>query len=330
MVNTSSLRNDELNVGDITRGQSVRSLLILGVGAWLLATLVMVACSWGEFFKVFDVLGRLWPLNFLFGGVVLVLVVAGLGLAKKIDAWTAFAVLGAYFVPVGILLFGERSIVGIWDNPQSRTAFADGLVPLAVYIVSLVAAGVIGRKQTSDFLLAFAVPPTVLALVATLLSAVIVFGSDAFVYRDAFGIKVNSVRLENGELKVDAILQLRKDGEFGYEAIYYNFENPGFEGSQGKLEWKDGQPTAAGDHPFTLVWTGVNPQARMGGMEFPESGPNLIIRKKGENAVFLKSFQLDVPVSRTGDRNRGSKPAEAPPLPQETETSETVEVVTPQ
>jgi len=52
-------------------------------GGWLLATLAMVACSWGEFLRVFDILGRLWPLNFLFGGVVLVLVTAGLGLAKK-------------------------------------------------------------------------------------------------------------------------------------------------------------------------------------------------------------------------------------------------------
>lgn len=327
MANTSSLQKEESTPGEVTRGPSVRSLLVVGVGAWLLATLVMVACTWGEFFKVFDILGRLWPLNFLFGGVVLILVTAGLGLAKKIDAWTAFAVLGAYFVPVGILLFGERSIVGIWDHPQSRTAFADGLVPLAVYIVSLLAATVIGRKQTSDFLLAFAVPPTVLALVATVLSAVLVFGSDSFVYRDAFGIKVNSVELENGELKVEAVIQLRKDGEFGYEAIYYNFENPGFEGSQGKLQWKDGQPTTAGDHPFTLVWSGVNPQARMGGMEFPESGPNLIIRKNGENAVFLKSFQLDVPVSRAGIRSGGGKPAAAPVLPEE--TSEAVEVVTP-
>jgi len=121
-----------------------------------------------------------------------------IGLGEKIDAWTAFAVLGAYFVPVGILLFGERSIVGIWD------------------------------------------------------------------------------------------------------------------------------------HPFTLVWSGVNPQARMGGRDFPESGPNLIIRKKGENAVFLKSFQLDVPISRAGGRTESMAPAEDPMVPQETETSETVEVVAPQ
>jgi hypothetical protein len=280
-------------------GRKIRLLLGLGVGGWLLATLVMVACSWGEFFTIFDTLGRLWPLNFLFGGLVLLFVLAGLGLAKKVDAWTAFSVLGAYFVPVGLLLFGERSILGIWDNPQSRTVFADGLVPLAVYIVSLIAAGVIGRKQASDFLLAFAVPPTVLALVAGVLSAFVVFSSDAFVYRDAFGVRVNSATFEDGELQIDAVLYLRKEGEFGYEAIFYNFENPGFGGNQGTLEWKNGQPSNAGEHPFTLTWVGVNPIRQSGGMDFPESGPNFIIRKSGEKAVFLKSFMLDLPAAES-------------------------------
>lgn len=294
----SSQPNEELATENVTWRRSVRPLLALGVGAWLLATLGIVAVSWDESFKIFEILSRLWPLSFLFGGVVLLLVTAGLGLIKKIDAWTAFAVLGAYFVPISVFLLGEYGILEIWENDQTRQAFTDGLVPLAVYIVSLVLATVLGRKQTSDFLLSFAVPSTFVALVAFSLNAFFVFSSDAYIYQDAFGIKVKSVQFENGVLKINGVLQVRKDGNFGFEATYYNLQNPELGINQGTLDWKEGQPSTIGDHPFTLTWRGVNPESLMGGVESSDSSPTLVITKLGKQAVFLKVFQLDTSEAR--------------------------------
>jgi hypothetical protein len=109
-----------------------------------------------------------------------------------------------------------------------------------------------------------AVFPPILGGIAVLLGVVVpTFQGNDFRYRDAFAVTLKKSTFADGKLAAEAVLDIRKPGDYRFKAVRYSIlnmsetEDQESDSETGRIEWTAaGAPaaTATGTFPMTIRW----------------------------------------------------------------------------
>lgn len=105
-------------------------------------------------------------------------------------------------------------------------------------------------------------PPLIGGIAVLIGVAVPTFRSNSFRYRDAFSLTLNKTAFADGKLTADAVLEIRKPGDYSFRAVRYSYMDVMEADSQsdhstGLIEWKGGSApvsAATGTYPLTIRW----------------------------------------------------------------------------
>jgi hypothetical protein len=251
------------NPGECTKTNAAfQKLLSIGLAAWFLTQVSLVAAR---------LVGE--PRGSWIGAVEWAIGYSWLGFLAGLLAMVAAAfrhpggfrpALIAYLVPLGLYAIIGAAFQWIYPDRWFLTEIL-GIVPLLWLF------GVFGwlwlqrrpAKSSGDALTCALLPPLVAGLAIAFCLGFKTFRSDAFIYRNAFGFDVRKTNFSDGKLAVDAVIEIRKPGNYVFRATKYsrldamNTEDPAMHDLVGRIEWADGNaPKAAetGTYPLTIRW----------------------------------------------------------------------------
>ncbi len=244
------------------RGSEFTSVFGMGIGGWVAASLALFASAW--FLEKPETISsavlwviQYWWVAFAFGLVLLV----GYGLKAHRPIMRAAL---AYLLPA-LVIFIFASIC--------YAVFPDGgfLGDLRIFLPIVGVFSLFGflwtqlkKSETVGEKFARAViPPIVGGLMMLAFVAAPVFGSPAFVYRNAFGFTIGKMDQRPDKLVVDAALEIHKAGDYQFSVTRYDYSEmtrqfSDFDGStKGTILWgASGEPKsgATGSFPMQISW----------------------------------------------------------------------------
>ena len=239
-----------------------QKLLATGLGVWFLTQIALVAVGFtGEprrsWISAVD-----WAVGLGWIGCLAGLV-ALLAMAVRHPGGMRRALI-AYLVPCGLYAVFSAVFYAIYPD-QSFLYELSGFLPL-VWLF-----GVLGwfwlrlrpEEPGGDTLACALLPPLIGGMAVLIGVAVPTFRSNPFVYRDAFDIDLKKSAFADGKLAADAVLEIRKPGDYRFRAVKYShadmmdMQDSGADNMIGRIEWTSGgaPPAAAtGTYPLTIRW----------------------------------------------------------------------------
>lgn len=231
-------------------------LFIAGIVGWLLGMVAVFLVTWlverpaDLALALLATLGRWW-IGFLVGAVALVVA----ALVSKVPPARG---LGAYLLPMALLGAGAAICVAIYPDRALRDDLMTFLpVALFFYVVALLWMRMSRARERRTQFVQAVLPPLAGGLAVLVGVAAPVFASNAFRYRDSFGLQVKETRVEDGTLVCDGVVSIRKPEAFTFRAPRYLWRADENETENGEITWgATGKPDGAtGDFPFTVKWT---------------------------------------------------------------------------
>ncbi|MEX1114837.1 MAG: hypothetical protein WEB53_06280 [Akkermansiaceae bacterium] len=237
-------------------------LLSTGLIGWALGVLILLGLAWPIAKPESFAIAVIWAIShwwaaFALGAVLLI----ARGLISRLAIGSAML---AYLLPATILL----AVAGICQLVYPDRGFREDLfsyLPLVLifYIIGLIWSS-LSKDETDQAGFIRAVLPAALGgLIILGFVAVPVFSSNAFIYHEAFDLKVTDRKLQNGSIAANAVLEIRKPGNYNFTApryIYSAFEEMGATDSTieyGQITWGtagEPKPNATGSYPFQVRW----------------------------------------------------------------------------
>ena len=178
----------------------------------------------------------------------------------------------AYLLPAASLM----AIVGICLAIYPDRGFRSDLfsyIPLILifYILGYLWMKFTPKESDNTTFLRAVLPAVIGGAIILGLVAVPVFKSDNFVYRNAFGLVVTKNTVSNGAMIADAVLEIRKPGNYDFAAPRFS----PFNGEQildmdasvelGKITWGAGgtpKEGVSGTYPLQIRWEKNIPSAK--------------------------------------------------------------------
>lgn len=205
-----------------------------------------------------------WWMAFVFGAVLLVL----RGLLSRLSIGTALA---AYLLPAAALMAFVGVCLAFYPNAGFQSDLF-GFIPLVTifYILGFLWMKFTKTSTTNAAFLRSVLPAIIGGAIILGLVAVPVFSSNSFIYRNTFGLVVTKRAISDGALIVDAVLEIRKSGNYDFAAPRFSYPcneeqaNTGSLLELGKITWdsagnpKDGAP---GIYPLQIRWEKNIPSA---------------------------------------------------------------------
>lgn len=238
-------------------------LFSAGVLGWLVGAVVLFGLSWLIARPESISSAMIWTIShcwvaFLFGLLVLVAV----GLKSGLSVGRAAI---AYLLPVVVLALVAGICLLIYPDNLLREELLTYLpVVLLFYGLGLLWMR-FGKEETSE------TPSSARAVIPAVVGGLVilgavagpVFASDAFRYRDTFEFSLSKASLQDGAIKVEGTIEIRKPGNFKFSAPRYVWnETPENAGSEprielGKMSWgAAGEPKSgsSGVFPVQISW----------------------------------------------------------------------------
>lgn len=229
-----------------------------------------------------------WWVAFAFGLVVLVV----RGVLTKKPLGTAVL---AYLLPVAIIAGLAEICLAIYPDGSFRNDIA-GFFPtvLVFYIFGLVWMS-IRRTGSYDFVRAV-LPPIFGGIMILAFVAWPVFTSNAFCYRNAFTLTVQSSVRSEGEELAEAVLEIRKPGHYRFAAPYFEYSDFefGLASKPGEITWgAAGEPKegSTGSFPLSIRWKKASPPIEgYAGFQSANSAVLEVRNADGPDAVIYTIF----------------------------------------
>jgi hypothetical protein len=237
-------------------------LLASGVGAWIVGLVILYVLAWplaapeGAPGALMWALGHWW-VAFAFGLVKIFAVAA----FWKTAPWRAA---GAYVLPVALVVVLAGLCLLVYPNPAFREELT-GYLPVCVVFYVLGLGWAYLRRDEAHALARVILPPAAGGLLVLAFVAIPAFGSNAFLYRDAFSLRVLSIERPGPSMAARCILEIRKPGAYVFSAPGMLFpelavEYPGDAAAGGEIVWgREGEPQAgdSGTFPLTIRYEKV-------------------------------------------------------------------------
>ncbi len=237
-------------------------LLAVGVGAWIAGLVILYLLAWplaapeGAPGALMWALGYWWA-AFAFGLVKILAV----GAFWKMAPWRAA---GADVLPVLLVVVMAGLCLLVYPDPAFREELT-GYLPVSVVFYVLGLGWAYLRRDAAHALTRAILPPAAGGLLILAFVAIPAFGSNAFLYRDAFSLQVLSIERPGSSLSAQCVLEIRKPGTYVFSAPGMFFlesmmDAPGDAASDGEIVWgPEGQPGAGdtGTFPLTIRWDRV-------------------------------------------------------------------------
>jgi len=237
-------------------------LLATGLVGWVIGSFVLVAAGWWWAHSETFAIAAMWAIShwwvaFAFGAILLL----ADSLVSRLKSATALL---AYLLPVALLVLIAGICIAIYPDPGFRSDLFGYMALVLVFYVLGFLWMMLGRGSAGNTAFLRLVLPAMIGGVIVLgLVAVPVFTSNFFIYRNAFGLSISKATVANGVMVADAVLEIRKPGNYGFSAPRFmyggNFEmtdsEPALE--YGKITWgtagppKEGVP---GTYPLQIRW----------------------------------------------------------------------------
>lgn len=198
-----------------------------------------------------------WWIAFAFGAVLLIV----RGLISRLSIATA---LMAYLLPAASLMAVVGICLAIYPDRGFRSDLF-GFMPLVLifYILGFLWMTFAPKESQKTTFLRAVLPAVIGGAIILGLVAVPVFRSDNFVYRNAFGLVVTKNTISNGAMTADAVLEIRKPGNYDFTAPRFS----PFNGEEtldmdasielGKITWGAGgtpKEGTSGTYPLQIRW----------------------------------------------------------------------------
>lgn len=239
-------------------------LLAIGLSAWFLTQVAVIAVGLlgkpggGLISAVNGAIDNSW-IGYLVG------LAAILGLAFRFRGGLRFALV-AYVAPSALYAIICAVFYSIYQDPIFLSELV-GILPL-LWLFGLIGWLWLRLRPTSggDALAHALLPPLISGVAILLWVGIPTFRSDEFVYRDAFRIDLKKTTFAGSELAMEAVLEIRKPGDYQYRATKYshldmmNEESSTMDHLTGRIEWANASPqTAIGTYPLTIRWEKSSP-----------------------------------------------------------------------
>jgi hypothetical protein len=231
---------------------TIQSLFSAGVAGWVLGMVAVFAAIWGltkpeSLFEVLMGALSFWWIAFAFGLVVLIV----RGVLTKNPLGTALL---AYLLPVAIIAGLAEICLAIYPDGSFRNDIA-GFFPtvLVFYIFGLVWMS-LRRAGSFDFVRAV-LPPIFGGIMILAFVAWPTFTSNAFCYRNAFALTVQSSVRSDGEELTEAVLKISKPGHYRFAAPDFEYSDVefGLASKPGEITWgAAGEPKEGSTGSFPL------------------------------------------------------------------------------
>jgi len=270
-----------------------------GVAVWLLAMIILFGLAY-PFASPETASGALmWAFGYWWIGFL-----AGLGavvLSATASKNKSGGALVAFLLPV--LIVGGIAILCYTIYPTAGFASdLKGYLPMVLvfYVVGLIWMKL--RSSSNQAMPRAIVPPLVGGLLLLAFVATPVFSSNAFKFRDAFDLKFEKMTQSGEELGIDAILEVRKPGNYTFQALHYHFLDFAMEhdedAGRGVIEWQGGQPPApeaTGSFPLRITWTQTTPPGYEMGIDYSMYAPMLEVRDADAPKEILTTISAPLP-----------------------------------
>lgn len=179
----------------------------------------------------------------------------------------------AYLLPVGVISGAIGACLAIYPDAGFRDEMI-GFLPVVLVFYVFGSFWLQVRAGSADLFGRAVLPPIIGGLIILAFVAVPAFTSNAFRYRDAFGLELIRTTNPEGFVVADAILEIRKPGSYKFTAPSFSIYsigpefNPEFnpEKVDGEITWgtagepKDG---ATGKCPMQIRWAKPSVRASM-------------------------------------------------------------------
>lgn len=269
------------------------SLFGLGIFVWIASMMLLFVVDLllqpgtSPEVMLMGALGKWW-IGFGLGAVFILL--AGL---KKIPLLSS--ALSAYVLPVLVLGGIILACLLVYPDPGLRESLL-GYIPVVVVFYAAGWGWALLRKGFKGEWVRLVLPPVLGGVMLILMVAIPVFTSNAFIYRDAFVLKIQEMNTEDGKISAKCVLEINKPGDYRFQVPNASiFDAVGFyEGDpseidvpKGVLVWTHGKPEAGAEGSYELI------------MEWPVS-----VRALANTWDFLEFMPVHLEV-----RDGGSEPA---------------------
>lgn len=250
------------NPAHVSSKSAFTKLLASGLIGWVLGTLVLLGLAWPIAKPESVAIAVIWAISYWWAAFALgaVLLVAR-GLVSRLAIGSALL---AYLLPAAILI----AVAAICQLVYPDRGFREDLLsylPLVLifYVIGLIWSALSKDETHQAGFIRAVLPATLGGIIILGFVAVPVFSSNAFIYHQAFDLKISNRSLKDGGIAADAVLEIRKPGNYSFTApryIYSAFEEMSATDSTieyGQITWgAAGEPkaNATGSYPFQIRW----------------------------------------------------------------------------
>ena len=279
-----------------------QQLFFTGILGWIIGFVALLAAAWfltkhELFFEPMMWAASHWWAAFAFG--FLAMLVRGARRKKSLGS-----ALLAYLLPVGIIAGVGGLCLSIYPDAGFRDEMAGYLpVVLVFYVFGLL--WLRAREGTAHSFARAVLPPILGGLMTLGFVAVPVFASNAFRYRDAFGLQAVRTAKPEGFVVTDAVLEIRKPGNYKFTAPQFAIYSIGLEfapeKADGEIIWgAAGKPKewATGKFPLQVRWKNPAAQASMPPMHEFENA--VVLEARDANAPEIVVSTVSAPIESPG------------------------------
>ena len=291
--------NSTTSAGSMT---SFRKLLGIGLIIWILAELALVGVGrrvseQSSLVGLVDwAVGHAW-IAYLVG------LVGMIALSGRFPGALGRALV-AYVVPAGVMAILGGICYAIFPD-------AGFLSEMLGFLILVWLFGVFGwlwlratpEQKENESVVRALLPPLIGGIAVLIGVAVPTFRSNSFIYRDAFSLTLNNTEFADGKLSADAVLEIRKPGDYSFRAVRYSYldimeDDPQSDHSTGSIEWKGGTaPVAAatGTYPMTIRWNKTSAPIARAADNFLEDYISLEVHTASDPDSVVRS--IDAPLN---------------------------------
>lgn len=258
-------------------GRTLLGLLAVGVGVWILASIAYVA--W--FFAANDGAGLgavaapfiAWAFGYLPGGLALVVYAAARVLRRRLSATVAVWAVLVYFLPVllnGVVVGGLLALIpqtAVESDLGGMVASLSGPWLVLLYLVGLGLGLARRRGPLRRAIVGVVGPPLAGTMLIGGWLGWTALSSPEFLHGGAFAFTVQEAVASPAGLRVDATLEVKREGDWNYHALYLEVTGGSAGGRADEIRWLDGPPGKPGVYRVRLLFNGLQPHARAGKRE---------------------------------------------------------------
>jgi hypothetical protein len=279
--------------------KAFQQLFLTGILGWIAGSAALFAFAWfltdhESFFELVMWSASHWWAAYGFGLVVLLV----RGAMMKKSPGSALA---AYLLPVGVIAATGGVCLAIYPDAGFRDELM-GYLPAVLVFYVFGYLWLRAREGTSQAFARAVLPPVLGGVMILGFVAVPTFAGNAFRYRDAFVLEIVKTTNPEGFVVAEAVLEIRKPGNYKFTAPQFPAFSIGPGVSQEKAtreilwgaagEPKDG---ATGKFPLQIRWE--KPAVRPGIPPMPglEDAVFLEAREAGEPGVIVSTVSAPFP-----------------------------------